>query len=535
MSFPTGALIGGRYRLDGLIGSGGMGEVFRAHDIVLARDVAVKLVESVDPRRRDEITRSFLREARISAAIAHRNVVQILDFGTHDGAVPFMVMELLKGESLADVLGRGEALSFEWILTIANEVLDGLSVAHEQGVVHRDLKPENIFLAETASGVHPKVLDFGISKILDASGSATITTTQGHVVGTPAYMSPEQARGIKVIDKRTDVYSMGVVLYELLSGEMPFFSENPGDLLIMIITEEAQPLSELIPDVGPELSAIVERAMAKDPDARFADAQALQRALLAAADRLLGTDASRRLGARARPPSWRTRATTDGRADSDALTVVAQMSTAPPRPVRSPLPRKRPQPSRLRGYAMAAGAAFLAGAIGGAAIWLGRSNAASSQPRVIVVSADSADSVRPRTVRNELAGPGTAPQVTSIPEEQPVAEPLEQKPTSARATAPSSHAPRDTASELAESFRRQKADVVLCVNEHADVVEHTPKLGVRFTLSTDGSVVQAEVSPAGVATTPLGTCIRKAAQAMRFPKQSAPISFEVPLTARKGP
>jgi serine/threonine-protein kinase len=533
VSFQAGALIGGRYRLDGLIGSGGMGEVFRAHDIVLARDVAVKLVEAVDPRRRDEITRSFLREARISAALAHRNVVQILDFGTHDGTIPFMVMELLKGESLADILGRGEALSFEWILTIASEVLDGLSVAHEQGVVHRDLKPENIFLAETASGVHPKVLDFGISKILDASGSATITTTQGHVVGTPAYMSPEQARGIKVIDKRTDVYSMGVVLYELLSGEMPFFSENPGDLLIMIITEEAVPLVELIPDVGAEVSAIVERAMAKDPDARFADAPALQRALLSAADRLLGTEASRRLGERARPPSWRKRATTFGHADSDALTIVGRMSTSPPRPVvRSPVPvpRKRAQPSRFRGYAIAAAAAFLAGAIGGAAIWLGRSNAASSSPRVIVVSADSAEPSASPNVRQEAESAREAP--AEAPATQDPAAEAGLAPE--KSTRSQSSGPRDTASELAESFRKQKGDVVLCVNEHVDVVEHTPKLGVRFTLSADGAVVQAEVSPAGVATTPLGTCIRKAAQAMHFPKQAAPISFEVPLTARKG-
>jgi serine/threonine protein kinase len=393
--------------------------------------------------------------------------------------------------------------------------------------VHRDLKPENIFLAETTNGVHPKVLDFGISKILDASGNATVTTTQGHVVGTPAYMSPEQARGIKLIDKRTDVYSMGVVLYELLSGEMPFFSENPGDLLIMIITEEPEPLIELLPDVGAEVSAIVERAMSKDPDARFADAPELQRALLAAADRLLGTEASRRLGERRRPVSWRKRATTRGQADSDALTIVGPTMTTPPRAVRSPIPRKRTQPNRLRGYAIAAAAAFAAGAIGGAAIWLGRSSANSASPRVIVVRADPVESNEPITAPF-VAGTEALPS-----EAAPGPEPAPSEPQR-KALKPHSSAPRDTASELAESFRRQKANVVLCVNEHADVVELTPKLGVRFTVSADGSVVQAEVAPAGVATTPLGTCIRKAAQGMRFPRQAAAISFEVPLTAKKG-
>lgn len=530
MTFRAGELIGGRYRLEELIGSGGMGEVFRAHDMVLARDVAVKLVEAVDPRRREEITRSFLREARISAAIAHRNVVQILDFGTHEGHVPFMVMELLKGESLAEVLGRGEALSFEWILTLATEVLEGLSVAHDQGVVHRDLKPENIFLAETKSGVHPKVLDFGISKILDASGSATVTTTHGHVVGTPAYMSPEQARGIKVIDKRTDVYSMGVVLYELLSGEMPFFSENPGDLLLMIITEEATPLIEILPDVGEELSAIVAKAMSKNPDDRFADAREFERALVAAADRLLGTEASRRLGARERPVSWRKRYPTLGRADSDALTIVAHASSSTPaRPQRSPVPRpKRPKRSKLQSYALAAGAAFVAGAIGGAAIWLGRSNAASA-PRVIVVRADANEDTA------EDTPPESAESTTFVEEPALAANEAEAAPPPVEKRPKPSAKTQNTATILAESFRKQKGDVVLCVNEHAEEVERTPKLSVRFALAIDGSVVRAQVSPSEIAGTPLGRCIERASLAMRFPPQGAPISFEVPLTARKGP
>jgi serine/threonine protein kinase len=532
VSFRIGELIGGRYLLADLIGSGGMGEVFRAHDTVLARAVAVKLVDAVDPRRREEITRSFLREARISAAIAHRNVVQILDFGTHDGTVPFMVMELLKGESLAEVLGRGEALSFEWILTLATEVLEGLSVAHDQGVVHRDLKPENIFLAETNSGVHPKVLDFGISKILDASGNATVTTTQGHVVGTPAYMSPEQARGIKVIDKRTDVYSMGVVLYELLSGEMPFFSENPGDLLISIITEEPTPLKQLIPDVGEELSAIVERAMNKDPDARYADARELEKALVQAADRVLGTEASRRLGERERPVSWRKR-TTMGRADSDALTVVAPYavhgshgSHPTPRPPRaSPLPRKKTPTGRLRRYAFAAGAAFLAGGIGGAAIWLGRSSAAP-QSRMVVVHSEPASELG--------AEPPPVPQVADAPDGMPSAlAPRAPEPTYGRSKSGKSSG-RDQATELAESFRRQKADVVICVNEHAELVERIGSLAVSFKLAADGKVLSAQVSPDEIAATPLGKCIERAALAMKFARPGAPLSFQVPLTARKG-
>jgi hypothetical protein len=272
---------------------------------------------------------------------------------------------------------------------------------------------------------------------------------------------------------------------------------------------------DLLPDVGDEVSAIVERAMSKDPDARFADARELERALVSAADRLLGTEASRRLGERARPVSWRKRYTY-GRADSNALTLIGRVSTTP-RPARSPLPRKKRNTSRVSSYALAAGAAFAAGAIGGAAIWLGRSSAAPS-PRMVVVRAEPEVAV-------------VEPEAPAVQEPSLEAAPV--KPT-AKAPARGAAAPQDTATELAESFRRQKGDVVLCVNEYPEAVERAPKLGVRFTLSADGGVVRAQVSPAEIAVTPLGTCIEQAARAMQVPKQSGAITFEVPLTARKG-
>src|SRR4051812_30642543 len=187
-----------------------MGQVFRGADTVLARPVAIKLVDAVESRRREEIMQGFLREARISAAIDHRNVVRILDFGTHGSTVPYMVMELLEGESLADVLGRGDSMPFDWLLSIVTQVLDGLAAAHDAGIVHRDLKPENIFLVRDQGLISPKILDFGISKFLDSTGTAQVTTKHGHVVGTPAYMSPEQARGVRQIDQRSDIYSVGV-------------------------------------------------------------------------------------------------------------------------------------------------------------------------------------------------------------------------------------------------------------------------------------------------------------------------------------
>ncbi|MET0344295.1 MAG: protein kinase [Polyangiales bacterium] len=493
MSFGTGELIGGRYRLEELIGSGGMGEVFRAHDVLLERAVALKLVDVGDPRKRKEITKSFLREARISAAIQHRNVVQMLDFGTHDERIPYIVMELLEGESLADVLSRGEPLSFAWIFSLIEQVLDGLAAAHDAGVVHRDLKPENIYLAQTRDGVCPKILDFGISRLLDTkAGSASITTTTGHVVGTPAYMSPEQARGVKFIDLRTDVYSIAVVLYELLSGELPFSSENPGDLMVMIVTREAPELTWVMPGIPHALSDVVERALHKTPAERFEDARALQHALRVAGAELLESTAQGTLETRARPEPWRQKSRAE---------PTLETSSEQPRP-------KRRLPTWLgrRALFTAAALVVVGSVLGISAALLGRSSAA---PRYIVVQAD-----QPR-----VAAPG-----------EPVAQPLAER--VAQKSAGKARSESDPASRLAGSFKRQKQGVVSCVNAHADEAKRTPKLSVRIALEASGKVREAHVLPEGVAEGALGACIAASVRAMKFPRQAEPIGFEVPLTAR---
>jgi serine/threonine protein kinase len=282
VSFERGALIGKRYRLDRQIGSGGMGDVFAATDTVLERKVAIKIVDAVDARRAGETSTIFLREARNASAIAHPAVVRILDFGLHADLLPYIAMELLEGETLAELIRRRPILPRAWALDVAARVLEGLAAAHATSVVHRDIKPENIFLARGTHGISPKLLDFGISKTLDREGRATVTTLHGHVVGTPAYMSPEQARGLRHIDKRTDVYSMGVVLYEMLCGEVPFACENPGDLLMLIMAAEPDPPEQRVPDIPPALSNVVMRALAKEPDERFSDAAEMLAALLAA-------------------------------------------------------------------------------------------------------------------------------------------------------------------------------------------------------------------------------------------------------------
>jgi serine/threonine protein kinase len=273
-----------RYRLDAMIGEGGMASVWRAWDLTLERPIAVKLLFARDARNEDVVVARFLREARIAASVQHRNVIHIVDFGTTPEGQPFMVMELLEGETLAARLRRSKPLPMNEVVQIGNLTLRGLAAVHAAGIIHRDLKPDNVYLKTEGDVVYPKILDFGISRSIEpASGPrSALTTRDGVIVGTPEYMSPEQARGVKQLDYRTDLYSMGVVLYEALTGELPYRSENVGDLIIKIVTGCAPTVHELMPSLPLAMSQVVARAMARIPGDRYPDATAMQEALVAA-------------------------------------------------------------------------------------------------------------------------------------------------------------------------------------------------------------------------------------------------------------
>ncbi|MET0386550.1 MAG: protein kinase [Polyangiales bacterium] len=274
-----------RYRLDAPIGEGGMAEVWRAWDLTLQRAVAVKLLFPNESHTEEAARDRFLREARIAASVQHRNVIHIVDFGTiAPEGQPYMVMELLQGETLAARLRRQRPLPVAEAVQIGHLTLRGLAAVHAAGIVHRDLKPENVYLKEEAGVVYPKILDFGISRSIGPANDNQVAggTRDGVIVGTPEYMSPEQARGVKQLDYRTDLYSMGVVLYEALTGRLPFTAENVGDLIVKIVTGFAPPVHELVPQVPREISDVIKRAMERVPDQRFADATEMQEALLAA-------------------------------------------------------------------------------------------------------------------------------------------------------------------------------------------------------------------------------------------------------------
>jgi serine/threonine-protein kinase len=264
----TGAVLAGKYRLVARLGSGGMGTVWRADHLVLHSPVAVKVLNERAQDSAHGPTR-FLREAQAAAALRSPNVVQILDVGM-EGAVPFIVMELLEGESLAARLRRVGRLDLATTTQIVTETARALHKAHEAGIVHRDLKPDNIFLVRDVDREIVKVLDFGIAKLVEQMEVEQLTGT-GSVLGTPHYMSPEQARGRRDVDHRTDLWALGVIAYECTTGRRPYDSHALGDLLMQICTEDAAPPSSA-GGLPAELDAFMVRALARDPAQRFGSA-----------------------------------------------------------------------------------------------------------------------------------------------------------------------------------------------------------------------------------------------------------------------
>ncbi len=254
-------VIAGRYRLDELLGSGGMSEVWRAEDLELGRRVAIKLLAP------NADTARFEREARAVASLAHPNVVQLYDFGEADGR-PYIVLEYLPGGTLEQRLSDRKPLPDEQTLTIAADIAAGLAHAHARGVVHRDLKPANVLFDEEGRA---KLGDFGIARM--AAGGGTLTEA-GTVLGTAAYISPEQAAGANA-SEASDVYSFGVILYRLLTGRLPFESDDPMQLVLQHRDVAPPPISSLRADAPAALEAAASAALAKDPHDRPANGAAL--------------------------------------------------------------------------------------------------------------------------------------------------------------------------------------------------------------------------------------------------------------------
>jgi serine/threonine protein kinase len=273
----AGDVVGSKYRLIHPLGIGGMGTVWRAEHLELRQHVAIKLLDARGPKA-ERAVRRFQREAQIAASIHHRNIVYISDFGI-GGGEPYLVMELLAGVPLSERMVVGEPLSVGAFMRLMEEGLQGLAAVHAAGIVHRDMKPENIFLVrQSDGGLFPKLLDFGVSRSTERNQGHTITR-EGVVMGTPEYVSPEQARG-RPADVRSDIYSLGVVMYEALAGRLPFQADNPADLIVAVLNAHPVPLASFRPDLGDRVSQLVSKAMAREPEARFQSADEMRGAIM---------------------------------------------------------------------------------------------------------------------------------------------------------------------------------------------------------------------------------------------------------------
>ncbi|MCK9460216.1 MAG: serine/threonine protein kinase [Proteobacteria bacterium] len=279
MSDRIGRVIDSKYRIVRIIGAGGMGTVYEAEHIVISRHVALKIL-SVEFVMDPDVVERFFREAKAASEIGHPNIVDIFDVGREDEKTVYIVMELLKGMSLADHIGCETRLAPTPAAAIAVQVLSALRAAHEKGIVHRDLKAGNVFLAVDSRGRHEvKLLDFGIAKIgkIDTSGPGL--THNGEIMGTPCYLSPEQARGANDVDARTDIWGVGVMLYEMLTGTLPYDDDDNATLFGKILLDEPRPMLEIVPDLPLELVAIVDKAMRRERDERYQTAEAMLQAL----------------------------------------------------------------------------------------------------------------------------------------------------------------------------------------------------------------------------------------------------------------
>jgi serine/threonine-protein kinase len=407
----------GNYRIESVLGKGGMGMVYRAEHTQLGRPAALKMLlpqYSSDPA----IVQRFFNEARAASAIDHPGIVEIYDFGTHTDGAAYIVMALLKGESLEARLRRGPLPPLEGASIVA-QVLGALAAAHAAGIVHRDLKPDNIFLVPNElmpNGVQIKLLDFGIAKLGDDHGSAGMRTQTGVMMGTPAYMSPEQCMGKSDLDHRTDLYAIGCILYHVLTGRPPFVSDQGTGMMIAMHIRDAAPHPRALDPRSPDsLAAIVMRLLEKEPAARYQTALEVRDALAA-----IGASAQSRppvavdqFGATMAPNTVRREAllaavAQQGAGQTTAAGSAAQVMPSPTVPARS---------GGRAGVILGVGA--LLAALGGVGVWAAMRGGSTSTPAAGTTPAGSATvsaTPPPATSGSAVAPAATPPASPTAPE-----------------------------------------------------------------------------------------------------------------------
>jgi serine/threonine-protein kinase len=320
----------GKYRVDEKLSEGGMGAVYRGTHVLMDKTVAIKVLRP-SLAADEKIVARFSREARAASKISHPNAIAVTDIGESEEGIVFLVMEFLAGKTLKDVIRQEGPMSLERAVDIMKQVGDALKVAHDQGVVHRDLKSDNIMLISATVGDHPKVLDFGIAKIIEPETPDAELTAPNLVIGTPQYMSPEQCSQSSYIDSRSDIYSFGVILYEMLVGHVPFTGESPTMVMLKHLQEPVPSVLDERSDIPASIDKVISRAMAKVPDNRYQTITDLLEDLTIAA------------GVPMRTPSGSFEPTAaphmKTQDDADEVTVVRPRQEVPPPPpvYRAPL------------------------------------------------------------------------------------------------------------------------------------------------------------------------------------------------------
>ena len=401
--YPAGTVIGGKYRVERTLGVGGMGVVVAATHVQLGSEVALKLLHP-DMARHPKIVERFVREAQAVARLHSDHLCRVSDVGTLADGVPFIVMELLHGQDLASMVRTTGAMPASTVAEYVLQAAQGLAEAHANGLVHRDLKPGNLFVVRRPSG-RPlvKVLDFGIAKSTGANPDFSVTQTTS-MMGSPGYMSPEQARSSKDVDARADIWALGVVMYELITGRAPFLGESITELALKVVTEPHPPLPAGLPRAFVE---IVDRCLEKEPARRFPDVAALAHALapFVAGGQEAAVGVARTLhGAGVDLPT-------------------GQLVIGTPTTLRSASGIAEAAPRRSRAGAIVAGAVAGAVIIGGALIALSgdRERAAPAAAPVAVPAAAPVAAPVPAPAPAPAPAPTPAPTPVPVPAPAPVA------------------------------------------------------------------------------------------------------------------
>ncbi len=417
----VGHVLDGKYTLMSKLGEGGMGSVYLAEQATMGREVAIKVLRREFSQNRMAIKR-FLREARAASKLAHPNTITVYDFGQSNDGLLYLVMEKLTGRPLADILDSDGALPVPRAVHILSQICDSLSEAHKNGITHRDLKPENIFIEEKVGNEDfVKVLDFGIAK-MQGDETTTQATAAGMICGTPAYMSPEQAMG-KEIDGRSDIYALGVLLYEMLTNEKPFEGDTPMEVMLKHINEPSPDIYQRTQVQVPQgVQDTVDKLLAKKPDGRPADCQVAKKMLIAGVNTpLVGPVLS------TNDPSL-PRKRRDETNERAAALEKTGLSAAAPRPaILDVPPRRRPV------WAWAAAAVALVGV--GTTVAILSQTTEVAQPSNAAVPTELADPAAPKEapkpVKTAAATPPKSTEPAKVNEPQPVAkEPVAVKPGS---------------------------------------------------------------------------------------------------------